>query len=404
MDDVKVVSRSQVPSEDRDMNVLDVIIVLAKHKLKIIRLTLLVTVLAIIISLLLPNVYSSSVKLLPPQQSQSSAAALLSQLGGAAGLAAGVAGLKNPSDLYIGMLKSRTISDKLIERFNLRQIYDLELYEKTRRKLEENTTITAAKDGLITIEVEDKDKKRAAQLANAYVEELIRLTKTLAVTEASQRRLFFERQLEQAKDNLANSEIALRKGLSSRGVASVDVESRAALETVARVRAQISAKEVQLNSMRSFVTESNPSYLRVAEELASLRSELTRLENGKRSVSSEPDDSRTPEGLENIKLLRDVKYYQMLYELLAKQYEVARLDEAKDPSIIQVLDTAVEAEQKAKPHRSMIVVLSAVIAFVIAVLLAFVREAKYRALMLPENSQKWTLFKSYISVKHRHQS
>jgi tyrosine-protein kinase Etk/Wzc len=321
-------------------------------------------VLSIAVSLLLPNIYKATTKLLPPQQAQSSATALLSQLGGVAGMAAGVAGLKSPNEMYIGMLKSRTVADRLINQFDLKQVYGVELQEEARKKLEDNTSITSGKDGLISIDVEDKDKKLVVNLANTYVSELFRLSRVLAVTEASQRRVFFERQLEQAKNNLSTAEVQLKKAFDTRGVISVDVESRAIVETIAKIKAQISVKEIQLNAMASFITSSNPDYKRVEEELISLRKELARLENGRPQADETIDSSgKATQGLENIKLLRDVKYYQMLYELLAKQYEVARLDEAKDPSIIQVLDPAVEPERKFKPKRSLIVILSTLIGF-----------------------------------------
>ncbi len=374
---------------------LDIIVLLAKYKRLIIGLPLVFALLAAAITFAMDPSYSSTTKLLPPQQAQSSASALLSQLGGVASIAAGVGGLKNPNDLYVGMLKSRTVADALIAKFDLKQRYETESLERARKRLAEKTAITSGKDGLITIQVEDSDPANAAKIANTYVDELLRLTRVLAVTEASQRRLFFERQLELAKDNLANAEVTLKGALDSRGVISVDAESKAIVETLARLKAQISAKDIQLNSMKAFVTPANPEYQKVAEELASLRSELSKLENGRGASTV----SATSGGFENIKLLRDLKYYQMLYELLAKQYEVARLDEAKDPSIIQVLDAAVVAEHPIKPRRLLIVVTASLVGFIVAIFFAFANEAKMRAISAPGGSEKWSLFKSYMSFK-----
>jgi tyrosine-protein kinase Etk/Wzc len=388
-------------TEDREFGILDLAIAIAKHKKLVAGSTLAGAFISALISFSLSDVYETSTKILPPQQSQSSAAALLSQLGGAAGsLAAGVAGLKNPSDLYIGMLRSRTIADNLIATYDLKKVYEQEYLEKTRKKLAEHTSISGGKDGLITIGVEDHDKDRAAKLANSYVEELVKLTRTLAITEASQRRLFYERQLEMAKNNLANAEIALKSGLDARGVTNVDVESRAIAETIGRLRAQISAKEIQLNSMRPFMTENNPSLQRVAEELNSLRRELSRLENGQGEKSPVNENGTNNKvGLENIKLLRDVKYYQMLYELLAKQYEVARLDEAKDPAIIQVLDLAVAPERRSGPKRIFIIVLSTIFAFFGSVAWALLREAKQKMMRSAANAARWAELKSYLRSK-----
>jgi len=378
-----------------ELGLIEALIVLAKHKKKIILLPIAAAAFAVAASFALPNVYRSSVKLLPPQQSQSGAAALLSQLGGLGGAVAGGAGLKTPNDLYVGMLRSRTISDRLIAKFNLKKVYDTESLEKARKELAENTNIVSGKDGLITIDVDDEDPKRVAQLANGYVEELASLNKTLAVTEAAKRRLFFQQQLEMAKDNLAKAEMTLKSTLDTRGVISVDTESRAIVETMARLRAQISAKEIELGSKEAFVTPSNPEYRRTQQELASLRAELSRLENG-RPQGSGNGGGRSEAGLENIRVLRELKYNQMLYELLAKQYEAARLEEAKDPSMVQVLDAGVEPEKKSKPRRALIGLITAGAALLLVVAWAFMIEMKERLLHSPAEAENWRRFMSYI--------
>lgn len=386
--------------EEHGLSVLDILLVFARYKKIIFWFPLIAAVIGGAISFALPNVYKSNVKLLPPQQAQTGASALLSQLGGAAGMLAGATGLKNPSDLYIGMLKSRTVADKLVEKFNLKKNYDVQSMEKARAILEANSNIVAGKDGLITIDVEDEDQKLVAPLANAYVSELISLTKTLAVTEASQRRVFFERQLEQSKDNLAKAEMALKRGLDTHGVISVDADSRAYVETVSQLRAQISAKEIQLSSMKAFVTNNNPEYKRVQGELVSLRGELSKLENGRSVLQSEASGKPVNQtGLENIKILRDVKYYQMLYELLAKQYELARLEEAKDSALIQVLDPAAEPERKFKPKRMVLILLSIILGFIAAVAWAFISESRRKMLGSPDGRAQWEELKFLVRSK-----
>lgn len=386
-------------AKDNDaFDILTLLTVLAKHKKLIIRLPLAVAVVTAALSFAIPNSYRANTKLLPPQQSQSSAAALLSQLGGVAGAVAGSAGLKNPSDLYVGMLKSRTVANNIIAKYHLKEHYDVDSDEKARTILEDNTTVSSGKEGLINIEVQDKSQKLVPQIANSYYDELVSLTKTLAVTEASQRRLFFERQLELAKNNLASAEMRLKSALDTHGVVSVDADSRVIVETVGRLRALIASKEIQLNSMRAFVTNNNPAYKRVEEELASLRNELEKQENGRAPANGkEQDGGKGAPGLENIKVLRDVKYFQMLYELLAKQYEAARLDEAKDPSIIQVLDRAVEPERKFKPKRSLIVLFAAFMSFVLAVLIAFFREN--RRGQSKADAERWNELKGHIKSR-----
>jgi tyrosine-protein kinase Etk/Wzc len=300
--------------------------------------------------------------------------------------------------LYVGLLKSRTIADKLVAAHGLEKVYDAETREDARKGLAGATDIDSGKDGLITIAVLDKDSKRAALLANAYVDELKKLTTVLAVTEAGQRRMFFERQLESTKDKLAKAEIALKGALDTHGVISVDSESRAVLVTMGRMRAQISAKEIELQSMGQFVTPNNQQYRQVQAEISSLRAELAKFENG-RPADSEGSAADKQSGLENVKVLREVKYYQMLYELLAKQYEVARLDEAKDSYAVQLLDPAVEPERKFKPARAMIVILSGALAFFAAVVIAFMREANAKSLQRPGGMARWNELKSHLRFR-----
>jgi uncharacterized protein involved in exopolysaccharide biosynthesis len=395
---------SQSPSADDEVSLLDLLIVLAKHKRLVLGVPFVAGIVAAIVSFLLPNVYTGTTKILPPQQSASAASALLNQLGGALGGLLGATGgtalgVRNPNDLYVGMLKSRTIADNLISRFELGKVYDEERLSDARKRLERETTIAAGRDGIITVEVEDKDPKRAAELANAYVEELMKLTKVLAVTEASQRRLFFERQLVQAKDNLTAAEISARQGLQKGGLAQVDAQGRSMIEVTARLRAQISVKEVQLGAMRTFAAEGNPELQRVQEEIQALRRELSRIEGSSPIAAIGRGDASGNSGLDNLGRLRDVKYYEFLYELLAKQYELAKIDEAKDATVIQVLDRAIEPDRKSKPRRSLIILLFVVLAFFASILWVFFREAAARAKADPVRASRLELLGGYLRWK-----
>jgi tyrosine-protein kinase Etk/Wzc len=360
-------------------------------------LPVLLGVIGLGISFLMPNVYKANTKILPPQQSQSTAAAMLSQLGGLAGGAGAALGVKNPNDIYIGMLKSRAITDKLIVRFDLQKIYEKKLLESTRKEVAQNVDITSGKDGIINIEFQGTDPKLVTAITNAYVEELVGLTGKFFLTEASHRRAFFEKQLLLAKDNLVVVESNLTGALESKGMISVDAQSKVILETVARLRAGITAKEIQLKSMQAFVTENNTEYKRTNQEIISMRHELEKLENGN------PDESLNGGklnrgGLANIQILRDVKYNTMLYELLAKQYEVARLDEAKDIPMIQVLDVALVPERKFKPQRALMAILSAFLGLFIALIYAFVAE-NMKAPKTAEQEEKWRQLRSYLKFR-----
>jgi uncharacterized protein involved in exopolysaccharide biosynthesis len=388
-------------ADEDEISLLDLLIVLAKHKRIVLGAPLATGVVAAIVSLLIPNVYTGTTRILPPQQSASAATALLNQLGGAlgglAGLAGGALGVRSPNDLYVGMLKSRTVADNLITRFELAKLYDEDRLSDTRKRLEKETIIAVGRDGIITVEVDDRDPKRAADLANAYVDELKKLTKVLAVTEASQRRLFFEQQLIQAKDNLTAAEIAARQGLQKGGLAQVDAQGRSMIEVTARLRAQISAKEVQLGAMRTFAAEGNPELQRTQQELEALRRELARIEGSSPIATIGKGEASGNAGLDNLGRLRDVKYYEFLYELLAKQYEIARIDEAKDPAIVQVMDRAIEPDRKSKPRRSLIVLLSTLVALFAGIVAAFVSEAMSKVRSDPEQTERLRTFRNLLA-------
>jgi len=387
----------QQPEQD-EVSLLDLLIVLAKHKTLVLGLPAAAAVVSVIVSLLLPNIYTGTTKVLPPQQSQSTSA-VLAQLGSLAGLAGGaVSGVKNPNDLYVGMLKSRTVTDNLIQRFDLNKLYEQKFQSETRTRLARETRIVAGKDGIITIEVDDKDPKRAAELANGYVDELFKLTKVLAVTEASQRRLFFERQLGQAKENLARAEASTRLALEKGGLVLVEGQGRVMAETSARLRAEITVKEIQIGAMRTFASEQNPELQRTQQQMEVLKRELARTEgtSGSRAGSSAQTNGK---GIENLRLLREMKYNEVTYELLARQYEIAKIDEAKDSAIIQVMDKAIEPDRKSRPRRSLIVLLSVLVTFLLAIVWAFALEAVAKSSQDPLGADRWQVLKQHVALR-----
>jgi uncharacterized protein involved in exopolysaccharide biosynthesis len=390
--------QSEEAMRDRDkISFLDLLIVLAKHKVLVLGLPAAVAVISAGVSLLLPNYYTGTTKILPPQQTQSTSA-VLAQLGSLAGLTGGAvaSGLKNPNDLYIGMLKSRTVADNLIQRFDLNKLYDQKYQSLTRKRLEKESTITAGRDGIITIQVDDKDPRRAAELANGYVDELFKLTKVLAVTEASQRRLFFERQLEQAKDSLARSEASTRQALQKGGLVLVEGQGRVMAETSARLRAEITVKEIQIGAMRTFASEQNPELQRTQQQVEVLRRELARIEGTSGAGSNRPEEPNV-KGIENLRLLREMRYNEVTYELLAKQYEIAKIDEAKDSAVIQVMDRAIEPDRKSKPVRFQIVLLSTLVAGLLGVPGAFLLEASRKN--NSRSAERWQALQRHIGLR-----
>ena len=354
---------------ESEINLLDLAITLAKHKKLLLGAPLVVAVITAVLTSFSPNIYTADTLIMPPQQ-QSGASAMLSQLG-ARGIAAGV---KNQNDIYIAMLKSRTLRDSMIRRFQLQRIYKTNTPGATRAALAGVTTVVLGKDGLITVQVDDRSPQRAAMLANGYAETLQQMTRVFAVTDASTSRLFFEKQMQQAKESLINAETALKQLQEKTGIIQLDAQAGLIISTGAGIKAQISMKEVELGAMRTFATGNNPDYIRNQQILGGLREQLAKVETGAVNTSKVPET-----GLEYIRKVRDLKYAETIYEMLAKQFEMAKIDEAKESSVIQVLDKAVVPEQKSKPKRSTTVLLSGVVAGVLAMLWAFLAEALQKA-------------------------
>jgi capsule polysaccharide export protein KpsE/RkpR len=261
--------------------------------------------------------------------------------------------LKNPADLYIGILKSRTVSDAIVAQFHLQQVYRIKLLSAGRKALQANVAFESGKDSLIKITVTDHDPRRAAAMANAFVEELHKENSRLALSDASQRRLFFEEQLRQEKDALANAEVDLKRTQEGTGLIVPAGQAEVLIRSGATLRAEITSHEVQLQAMRSFATDENPQVQVLQRELAALRSELARVEADDGSGSKlELSGRKLPEAsLEYIRKMREVKYHETLFELLAKQYEISRLDEAKQAPVVQVVDRAAVPDRKSGPPR-----------------------------------------------------
>jgi tyrosine-protein kinase Etk/Wzc len=376
----------------------EVLIVLAKRKSFIFKFVGVATILSIITVLLLSNTYTGNAKILPPQQNQSMGAmAALSQLGPLASLAG--QGLRSPSDIYVSMLRSDTVANGLIDRFSLISVYNKKLRIDARRRLADQTEISAEKDGVISISVDDRSPQRAADLANGYVEELEKLTKTLNITEAGKRRLFFEREVKMENDSLADAEVALKQTQEKTGLILLDSQSKAMIGSLTSLRAGIAAQEVKVQVMRSFATAENPDLVMAEQELATMRAQLERLERGqgKRSIADVPLENVPTAGLEYVRKYRDVAYHEALFQLLAKQYEAAKIDEARDALIVQQMDKATPPERKSGPHRSIIVFTIMLLALMVAIVTAFSMEAMERAKEDPQFAARFQLFRFYVS-------
>jgi uncharacterized protein involved in exopolysaccharide biosynthesis len=335
------------------------------------------------ISFAIAPTFTATVKFLPPQQQQSAAASMLASLGGLGGLAGAATGLKNPADQYLAFMKSNSVQDSLIERFQLQERYETKFKVDARKALTGSTRATGGKDGLISVEIDDKDPQFAADLANAHVEELQKLLGKLAVTEAQQRRMFFEKQLGQAKDKMVVAELALR----ATGVSGSALKSNptSAVAVVAGLQAQVTVQEVKVGAMRGYLAETAPDFKQAMNELANLRAQLARQEKDQPAASGQGD---------YVAKYREFKYQETLFDLFAKQFEVAKIDESREGAVIQVLDAAQAPERKAKPKKALIAIIATLAAGFALLLFVFIRQALRNAGQDSESAQKLAAIKA----------
>lgn len=330
-------------AQEQNLRLVEVGIALAENLRLLVAGPLAAGLLALALTYAFKPTYTARTSLLPPQQqNQNAAASALASLGALGNAAGAAATLRTPGDQYLALLQSTTIADRLISEFKLMEVYDEDNLVDTRRKLDRRVDMSVGKkDGLITIEVDDKDPTRAAAMARRYVDELRRLTSRLALTEAQQRRVFFEAQLAEARDRLTQAQLTLQG--SGFGAGALRAEPRAAAEAYARVKAEVTATEIRLQVLRRSLADHTPEVQQQLSVLAALRSQLARLE----TVPEAPKDP------DYVGRFREFKYQEALFETLARQYESARLDEAREGALIQVVDEAQVPDKKSWPKRGL---------------------------------------------------
>jgi uncharacterized protein involved in exopolysaccharide biosynthesis len=362
-----------------EISLLDLLICVAERKRIVVWFTVGFAVLAAIVSFIVPKHYTATVTLLPPQQNTSMGVALASQFSGMGSISAltGGLGFRSPNEMYVSMLKSRVVEDAMVQHFGLMEEYGKDYPTDARKAFERRADVNGSgKDGLIHISVEDRDPRRAADLANGYVDQFRNLSEHLAITEASQRRLFFERELVQAKDKLAGAEEALKQTEMNTGVIQLDGQARALIESGAALRAQISAREVQIQGMQTYATGENAQLIQAQRELEGLRAQLAKLGGSVDGDGLIVPKGRIPEaGLEYIRKLREVKYSETIFEILARQFEMAKLDEARQGALIQVVDPAVPPDKRSFPKRTLIIFVATLAGFLLGVLSALLLTA-----------------------------
>lgn len=384
---------SEPHDEEGEVNLMDLLLVLAKYNRLIIGLILLGAVLAVTYVLLATKIYTARTVLLPPQQESQGASALLSSLGGG-----GLSQLASGANLMLGVLTSRTLADEVIQQYNLQSYYEQESLTTTRKKLWGAASIKADKGGFITIEFSDKNPRLASAIANSFVEQLTKINQKVALTNSARRRLFFENQVKMTRENLAAAEVELKRMQEKTGIISLDRQSVIALQAVASMRAEIASKEVELSAMRGYATEKNPNYQRLQDVIASLRSQLTRLEQTNTGRGdSKISTGKLPEtGLKYARAMRDLKEQEAKLEYLGKLLEGARIDESKDAPLIQVVDKAIPPEHPSKPKGLLILIIFTMLGFVLGVVMAFIKSASARASEDTKSLERKQLLYQYL--------
>lgn len=363
-------------NEDDGVDLLDLALPLVENWKLLVFGPLLAGLVAFGIASVVPKTYTARTSFLPPQQQQGAGSAALAQLGALASLA-GAGGIKTPADQYAALMQSQTVADRLIDRFKLMEVYDEELRTDTRKKLSENTRIAVGKkDGLISVEVDDKEPQRAADIANAFVEELRRISASLALTEAQQRRVFFEERLKQARDGLVAAQKALQSSGFTQGA--LKAEPKAAAEGYAKLRAEFTATEVRLQTLRGSLVDNAPEIQQQLAKLGALRSQLSALES---SVDLGTD-------ADYIGKYREFKYQEALFDLFARQFELARVDESRDGVLIQVVDAASKPDKKTKPRRATIAIGVTIASAALLFVLVLIRRAWARSAADPNTRSK----------------
>lgn len=393
------------PNPDSDeINLLDLLLVLARNWKMIIGVPCVVAVITAIITLFMPNVYTAKAMILPGDDNGGGMmSAMMAQMGGLAALAGGGLGGTTKVDLYVTMLKSEILKDPLIDRFNLIALNKAKLRASVYKTLDGNSAISAGKkDGIITIAVSDKDPKLAAAIANGYVEELGRLAAKFSMSGAGMNRVFLEERLTKARVDLAAAEDTLKKFQTKNKAVAVTDQAKATLEGVALLRAQLIAQEVQLATLKRQLTDQSQSVKTARATIGNLRGQIARMEGGG-SGGSMPGVGAMPQlGQEYMRLMREFKIQESLVELLTKQYEMTKLNEAKDVVPFQVFQSAKVPELKSKPKRSLIVILATVTSGFLMVLLAFVRE--YALKMNDEDRERWQELQRVLPLPQRFRS
>jgi uncharacterized protein involved in exopolysaccharide biosynthesis len=377
-------NQSSLPSNDSDyeINLADYLLVLLKRKKMIFLSVLGAVVLSAIVSLVWPKMYTATASIFPPRDSGPGS---FGSLGPAGGLAASFIGGKTTADIYVGILESRTAADILIKRFNLSKLYEQNHKDNIYKILADRTQIEASsKSEIISVSVRDPDPQRAADMANTYVEALDHINRTANITAGHRKRVFLENRLKEVRKDLSMAEMALKEFQEKYNLVAIEAQARATIERAAKIKGEIIAAETELEVLKEFFTESQAEAVLLKSRISELKNQLAKMEQGNpgKEVLKDNPGGEDPNlfiplnelpalEMQHIRLMREAQVQEKVFGLVTSQYEMAKIEEAKDIDTIQVLDPAVPPERISRPKRKPIIMLSAVVAFCVAVFVTF---------------------------------
>lgn len=384
--------------KEDEINLLDLFIVLLKQKKIILSITIGVAALSIIVSLLMTPIYEAKTTLMPPQGSENS---INSAFAAAAAQVAGIGlGAKSSSDIYVDLVKSNAVIDKIIKEFNLVKYYKAKNIDIARKDVLKNLDVQAdSKTGIITIGYKDKNPVKSAQIANAFVKALSDLNNRLAITKASIDRKFFENELKKAYTKMVEAEKNVEMFQKKTGVIELSEQTKAAIGSIANLKAQIAIQEAKIASMGTYATATNPDYQKAIAELNSLKKELWALENGGGSNAITPVGKVPSLYGSYLNVIGELGFRKAVYEMLSKLYEEAAIKEAKGASLIQVIDKATPPNLKVSPKRALIVIVSTLSAFFLSIFIAFLKEFIEKVSQDEESKKRLELIRKYASFK-----
>ncbi|MDP9052394.1 MAG: Wzz/FepE/Etk N-terminal domain-containing protein [Acidobacteriota bacterium] len=370
---------TELREEDDSVDLVELFRKLRRGRKMILTAALFCFVLATTIAFVLPARYTSTASFVPPalNSSSSMATALAGQISSLGGAGDILGAVKNPGELYAGVLRSRSIADELIKRFDLMRVYKVKKESQAEKVLSADTDIAVdTKTGIVTLGVTERDAGLAQNLARAYMDALRETNGRLALSQSSQRRLFFGQQLAKEKDDLEDAEVELKRTEEKSGLIAPSGQTAVQIETIAQTQGQIALRQVQLAALRESSTEQNPDVVRLRSEIGDLQGQLARLQNGtgKQSSMAIPT-SKVPElQLEYVRKEREVKYHEAMFDMLSRQYEAARLDESRDAPVLQLLDPASYPDSKSSPKRLYIMLGGLVFGFLASSVWVLIRD------------------------------